>query len=462
MALSVGLDIAMRALMAQQAAVDTNSHNVANATTAGYSRQRVRMQAIPGVESYTIGSRGGPGGGVELLQPQRVRDIFIDAQMRAAMQDLGRFDARASSLQRVEVALNEPGESGLHATMDRFFNAWRDLSNHPDSSAARTAVVQAGSSLAVTANRLEGSLVQLRDEANTRINDHIARINALTTKVADLNQQIVRLQVNQNDGSDLRDQRDMALDELSKLADVHQMERTDGSIDVFLGGHQLVAGIRSDSLIGVPNVANNQYVDIEFVSDGAPAIVNGGEVRGLLDQRDGDLPARIADLNTLIGTVIADVNAAHTAGFGLDGVTGRAFFAGTDASDIALSAAVAADLNAVAASTTLAGVPGNAANAAAISDLQYARGLLGGTASYDEYWSSFVASVGTASGEQQMLATSQDSIVQHIDQLRQGTSGVNLDEELVDLMGHQRAYQAAARLVSTLDSMLDTLINGTR
>src|SRR6187431_3285390 len=122
MSLSVGLDIAMRALMAQQAAVDTNSHNVANATTAGYTRQRVRMQAIPGVSSYMAGSRGGPGAGVEMLPPQRVRDIFIDFQMRAAMQDQGRFDARASSLQRVEMALNEPSETGLRATLDRFFN----------------------------------------------------------------------------------------------------------------------------------------------------------------------------------------------------------------------------------------------------------------------------------------------------------------------------------------------------
>lgn len=460
MALSIGLDIAMRALMAQQAAVETNSHNVANATTVGYSRQRVHLQAVPGTATYTVGSRGGPGGGVEMLAPQRVRDLFIDFQMRSAMQDLGRFDARASSLQRVEVMLNEPGENGLRATMGRFFNAWRDLANAPESSAARMAVVQAGSTLAVTARRIESSFVQLRDEANTRISQNLTKINELGATIAGLNQQISTMQASNNDASDLRDQRDMALDEIAKLADVQQMERGNGAVDVFIGGHQIVAGNQTDQLVGVTNVLNNGYIDIVFASNGGAAIVNGGEIKGLLDQRDGDLSARMADLNTLIGAVITDVNAAHSAGFGADGVTGRAFFAGTDASNIAVDPVIVADMNAVAASTTLAGVPGNGDGASVISDLQYARGLLAGTASYDEFWGSFIANVGTTSGQQQMLATSQDSIVQHIDQLRQGTSGVNLDEELVDLMGHQRAYQAAARLVSTIDAMLDTLING--
>lgn len=460
MALSVGLDIAMRALMAQQAAVDTNSHNVANATTAGYTRQRVRMQAIPGTSSYTVGGRGGPGAGVEMLPPQRVRDIFIDFQMRSAMQDQGRFDARASSLQRVEMALNEPSDNGLRATMDRFFNAWRDLANSPDSSAARTAVVQAGSSLGVIANRLQTSLVQLRDEANTRIGEDITKINGLATQIADLNEQISRLQVNHNEGSDLRDRRDMALDEISQLADTQMVQRGDGRIDVFVGGHALVSGDSTNTLVGAPNNLNNDYLDIQF-DDGAPAVFASGEMRGLLDQRDGDLPGRIADVNTLIGAVITNVNAAHAAGFGLDGVNGRPFFSGTDASNIAVSAVVLGNPSVIAASSTLTGLPGNGDGASAISDLQYARGLLGGTATYEEYWGSFVAGVGSVSGQQQMLASSQETIVQHIDQLRQGTSGVNLDEELVDLMSHQRAYQAATRLVSTIDSMLDTLINRT-
>ena len=159
------------------------------------------------------------------------------------------------------------------------------------------------------------------------------------------------------------------------------------------------------------------------------------------------------------GAIIADVNTAHAAGYGRDGLNGRNFFSGTDASDIGIDAAVDGDPNAVAASSTAAGVPGNGDGAAAVSDLQYARGLLGSTSSYDEYWASFISNVGTASSEAQSLEHSQQVVVEHIDQLRQATSGVNMDEEMVQLMAYQRAYEAAAHLVRIVDGMIDTLIN---
>jgi flagellar hook-associated protein 1 FlgK len=194
---------------------------------------------------------------------------------------------------------------------------------------------------------------------------------------------------------------------------------------------------------------------------GRPTILvaEDGELRGLLDQRDGDLVTRIADVNTLLGRVITDVNAVHTVGFGLDSVTGRAFFSGTNASDIAVSAVVAANTNAIAASTTLAGVPGNAANATLISDLQHTKPLLAGTATYDEYYQSFISNLGSTTRQYEDLERAQLVVSEHLSQMREGASGVNLDEEMVQLMGYQRAYEAASRLVSVVDQMLDTLIN---
>jgi flagellar hook-associated protein 1 FlgK len=195
------------------------------------------------------------------------------------------------------------------------------------------------------------------------------------------------------------------------------------------------------------------------LADNTAVVVTDGELRGLLDQRDGDLVNRIADLNALLGQVITDVNAAHTAGFGLDGLTGRAFFTGADASNIAVNAVVSANTNAVAASTTLAGLPGNAANANAISALQYAKPLLGATATYDEFYQSFISSLGSTSRQFEQLEASQSILLEHLTQVREGASGVNLDEEMVQLMSYQRAYEAASRLVSVIDELLDTLIN---
>lgn len=462
MGLSVGLDIAMRALAAQQAAVDTVSNNIANATTRGYSRQRVQMVQVLGANSYMgAGGVGGPsGGGVELLPTQRIRDLFVDYQVRTAQQDLGRYSAQASSLQRVELVLNEPGDNGLRAMLSKFWNSWRDLANNPESSATRTAVVQAGSSLAVTARRIHDSVALLRDEANARIAGGITQLNSLATRVADLNEQIARLNVSGNDASDLRDQRDMALDELSGLANAQFQEREDGNVDIYIGGRNLVSGNTVYAVQGVANVLNNGYLDVEF-ADGSPVNIAGGELAGLLQQRDVDLNARLADLNALIGQVITDVNTAHLAGFGADGVGNRAFFTGTDASTVDVNAVVAGNPAAVAASSTLAGVPGNGAGASAISDLQYAKNLGGGTITYDEYWSNFVTGLGSAIAETNLRVGSQEAVVQHLEELRQSTSGVNLDEEMVNLMGHQRAYEAAARLVTVANDMLDVLLRMT-
>ncbi len=416
-----------------------------NATTPGYSRQRVDLAAMP-------------GGGVDVVDTQRVRDLFLDFQIRGTNSSLGDQSARSESLQRVELALNEPGDTGLRAVLGRFFNAWRDLSNNPESSSTRTAVLQAGASVAVTAQRLYASFTDLRAESDVRVRQDVAEINGITTRVANLNEQIARLQVTGDDASDLRDQRDQSMDRLATLVGVQYQNRDDGRVDVFLGGHALVQGSNSFALTAVNDAGNSNYARLEF-ADATVARVDSGEIAGLVYQRDTDLPDRLADLHTMVGAIIADVNTAHAAAYGRDGVNARNFFSGTDASDIGIDPAVDGNPNAVAASSTAAGVPGNGDGAASISDLQYARGLLGNTSSYDEYWASFISNVGTASSEAQSLEHSQQVVVEHIDQLRQATSGVNMDEEMVQLMAYQRAYEAAARLVQVVDGMLDTLIN---
>lgn len=458
MGISVSLNTALRALLAQQAATDTVSHNIANVATPGYSRQRVKMTALPG--SYFAQALPVPGMGVEITDVRRVRDLFVDFQIRAGNHAAGRHAARAASLQLAEIVLGKPGDSGLSATMSQFWNSWRDLANAPDSMATRAAVVQTGETFTATATRIYDSFVALRDDANARIKQDISEINALTKEIADLNQQIVMIAAAGNDAADLRDRRDIAVDRLSVLADIRYQDRDDGSVDVSLGGRSLVRSGASFAIYGDPNVANNNYVDLKFVADDSAVTVTDGELRGLLDQRDTDLPARIADLNTLVAQVITDVNTAHAAGYELDDVTGRNFFSGTDASDIAVDAVVLGDLNVLAAATNGPPTPaGDGSNASAISDLQYAKNLLGATATYDEFYEGFVSSLGAATREAERLESAQTLVGARLEQVRLSASGVSLDEEMVDLMRFQRAYEAAARIISVVDEMLDTLIN---
>ena len=458
MSISVGLDIAVRALLAQQLGVDTVSHNIANVNTDGYSRQRLRLEAVPGIP---IDGRNSVGHGVIPIGIERVRDMFVDQQFRDGAHVSGRLEARATLLRRAELAIQEPGDFGLRSALSRYWNAWRDVATQPESSAARSVLVQSGDTLAVTARRIHDSLVQLRTDANTQIVSDVDQINTLSQQIFGLNEQIATVAAGGGSAADLRDQRDIALDQLSRFLNISYVEQSDGRVDVFAGGHSLVSRSAALQLYADPNPLNSNYADIRFVDDNALLNVGDGELRGLLDARDTDMVAKLADLNTLVAQVIADVNAAHSAGFGLDGVTGRNFFTGTDATDIAVDAALFASTDAVAAATAAAGLPGDGANAQAIADLQYTTPLGAGTASYDQFYANFVSTLGAESREVEALLASQDLVNAHVEQVRLGASGVNLDEEMVQLMRYQRAYEGAARLISVIDDMLDRLINAT-
>ena len=455
MGLSISLNTAMTALQAQQQAMDAVAHNVSNVNTPGYTRQVVQLSPVSSL------SGSGVGTGVSFDGVQRVRDAFVDFQLRQEYSAAGESRTRADSLNLAELSLSEPGDSGLRSIMSQFFNSWRDLSNAPEDGAARSAVVQAGQTFAFTVQRIARGFTALQDDADARLGDAIAEINDLAAQIAILNQKISTVRVTGDPAGDLSDQRDVAIDRLAQLTSISYHEQANGTIDVILDGRSLVHGIAAAAITLTPNVANNNYVDLTWSSDGAALDITGGQIGGLLAQRDTDMPARIDDFNTLVAQIITDVNAAHAAGFALDGTTtGTAFFSGTDASDIAVDTAVVGNTGLLAAAT-IAGAVGDASNALAIADLQTARNLGGGSATYDSFYGGFVSRLGVATQDARSLAHAQDLTINHLTDLRQSAAGVNLDEEMVNLVQFQRGYEAAARIIQATDEMLDTLINRT-
>lgn len=455
MGLSVALNTAMRALLAQQQAIDAVAHNVSNVNTPGYSRQRVRLTPVSSADG------SGVGGGVSFEGVQRVRDLFVDFQMRQQKQAAGEAQARADSLHLLELSLGEPSDSGLRSIMGQFFNAWRDLSNAPEDGSARSAVVQIGQTFSLTAQRLARNLGDLRDNANSRMADSIAEVNNLAEQIALLNSKIASIRATGDPAGDLTDQRDLALDRLSELTNISYHEQANGGVDVILDGRSLVHGITATTIALVPNLANGNYYDLAWEIDGAPLEVTSGEIGGLFEQRDADLPSRLADLNTLIGRIITDVNAAHAAGYAHDGVTtGTPFFAGTDALDIEVDAAIIANPGLLAAAT-VTGAVGDGSNALTIASLQSATNLSGGSETYDSFYGGLVSRIGVAAKDAQSLAYAQSLTVDHLNELRLSVAGVNVDEEMVNLVQFQRGYEAAARVIRAVDEMLDTLVNRT-
>lgn len=454
MALSIGLNTAMRALLTQQQAMDLTSQNVANANTVGYTRQRVHMEAVVPAGFPSV------GGGVAVQSIERIRDQFIDFQIRMESGSEGEYRMRSESLALAEISLNEPSEGGLLHLMDAFFNSWRDLANAPEETTARQAVIEAGSTLAFAAQRANGTFTALQEDANARISSTVDEINSLASVVARLNQQIMTQRVSGDPASELSDQRDLALDRLSQITNLQVIEKKSGETDLFIGGRALVLSNKNFDMYVDQNILNNNYFDVKWTTDSAAVRFTTGEIQGLLHQRDTDLPDRKADLDTLIGQLITDVNAVHAAGFAADGVTtATAFFTGTDSSDVVVNVVLVADPSLVAAATVAAST-GDNTNAHSIAELQFGMSLVGGTQTYDAFYTGMVTKLGVGARDTAALAKNQQQVIMRVEQLRQSVSGVNLDEEMVALVQYQRAYEAAAQVIRKIDEMLDRLING--
>jgi len=451
-----GLETALRALRAHQAAVEVTNHNVANANTPGYSRQSAELATT---EPYTVAAFNRPlaagqiGTGLTVAAIRRSRDALLDGQYRTELSASKQFDAAQSALGRVEIVFDEP-TSGLSRPLSDFFGAWQQLTNNPADSAARAVLVQASNVLAQAFNRTARQLDTIQADLNNQVASASTDANSLGNEIAALNRQIVLAQAVGDRPNDLRDRRDLALDRLAGLVGISTNENSDGSIDVFLGIHSFVTGSTVDTLTTTPTGPGGAW-EVRFTSDSTLASLNSGAMRALVDARDTTVPGYRARIDTIASNLIAAANGLHTTGYGLDGVTGRPFFAGTDAGTIAVDAAIVADPQRIAAADA-PGQPANNAIALAIAQLQQTM-----SPTPEDAYIGLAATLGAELQATRNMAENQSSFVYLLDRRRMEVSGVSLDEEAMNLLRHQRAYEAAARLMTAMDQMLDKLINDT-
>jgi flagellar hook-associated protein 1 FlgK len=465
MALSIGLDSAVKALRAHQLAVDVASHNIANAQSPGFSRQRVLLRP-DGLNASDRSSHdsllGKSGNGVTASDVTRVRDIFLDFQARQTSSSMSQYDAFSTALGRAELTFNEPGDSGIASQLGKFFNAWHDVVNDPESPAARVALVHATTTLTSNLQRAASDLSTLRADVNQNVRSLEDEINSRAGEIASLNLQIVQVEAIGDKANDLRDRRDLLLDQLSALGQITYSENTDHSVSVYLGNHELVSQSNYQAVQAVTdtNPGNAGMEILVFRDDQTAVTSNTGKLKGLYDVRDIAIPGVLAKLDTLASNLITSVNAIHATGFGLDGTTAQGFLTGTGASTIAIDPVIAANPNKIAASTQL-GTVGNGANALAIADLEKTASAALGGATIEQYYGNIVSVLGSDVSRADGMAASNGLLNSHIEAQRQGVSGVNLDEEITNMNASQHAYQAASRVISTIDEMLDVLINRT-
>ena len=456
------LDLGRNALLAHQKSISVAGHNIANVNTPGYSRQRVNLAANQAVS----GAPGQIGTGVSAMEIQRIYDQLVEAQINSEQQTLGRWEAREYALERVETIFDETGDTGFAMALSEFWNAWQDLTTDPQGYTERAALLAKSDFLAASFNTMATGLVRQQVELDFSVAGAVAEINQIANQIANLNQKIGEIEISGQAANDLHDQQALLLKELAALIDYDSFEDDYGRVSVLVGdGKPLVQGYVASQLTTQTNAQG--HLDVYWTDPSGNSFdittqVNGGRLGGWLEARDVEIVDYLGRLDALAQNFIAEVNARHTAGFDLQANPGEAFFTGTAAADMTVNANLVANPDRVAAATTAAGVPGDGGIAVSIAGLQHTLTMGAGTATFDDYYRALVTDVGSAVQAAATYHNHQTAVATSLDNYRESISGVSLEEEMVNLIKFQHAFDAAAKLVTTVDDMIDTVMNMTR
>ncbi len=448
------------ALSAQQVAINTTGNNIANADTTGYCRQTAALSSNDPLRT----SAGFVGTGVNVGDITRAQNSYLEKRIVAENGNVGRWDALAQALNEVESLFTESDDYGLTKALSEFWDGWADLADNASGTAERSTLVADAQNLADVFNDLASGLEDVQREMDAGIEGDVDRVNAIAAQVADLNQQIAGAEMNGQTAATYRDTRDSLLEELSGLIDISYYESDNGMVTVQVAGTgSLVEGATASSLSTEKNPSSGNLDIVLTGSDGGGKVItdkiSGGSLKGQVEARDDYVEGYLDSLNTLASAVMEQVNTLHADSYGLDGSTGYPFFTGTSAADMAVNQDIVDDNGKIAASGTSDGIPGDNATALSIAALRESSTTNGDTATFTDYYSSLVGDVGT---DVERANSNQDyhtDVATSLDNLRQSVSGVSIDEETVNLVMYQSAYDAAAKLISVVKEMLDTLIN---
>ncbi|NIA14857.1 MAG: flagellar hook-associated protein FlgK [Nitrospiraceae bacterium] len=553
-------NIAQTGLQAAQVQLEVAGHNIANVNREGFSRQRAELTFLePTSRSYGL-----VGGGVRIQDVSRIRDEFLDIVFREQNPGLSFTEVRATYFNRMEDLFQEPGENGFGTRLSFFFDALNDFANNVEELPVRQSVITEAQSLTSLLNQLAQNIQALRTNANEEVINIVPEINSLSERIAALNQNIADAELGGAKANDVRDERDLLLDQLSGLINISFRERDNGEVDVFIAGDVVVGGSEFREMAAVRDPTLDpvrlDLVAVRFVDNDQDVDIRDGELAGALAIRDESLVLLADDIDMIAATIIEQVNRIHANGNGLDNLSGA--ITGTNAvndSTNTLDAAglpfdvtpgtfdvvvydaanvpttttitittastldsLVADLNgipnfsasvtanntislsATAPSTfsfandtsnvlTALGVNGlftgtdaltmginqdlldnprlitsgysldileTGDNSAALdmANLRTAQLLGNNSSTVNDFYESTIVRVGVDARANTDTLQVQQAFVDDFNRRRQEVSGVSIDEEVTNMLQYQRAYEASARVITTVDRMLDALL----
>lgn len=324
-----GIELGKRSIMAHTDAISTAGHNISNANTEGYSRQRVQLKEFdplyrPDLERPE--RAGMIGQGIDVQSITRIRDEMLDQRITAQQNQESYWDTRSKYYTMIEQIYNEPDEVSVRSNMDKFWESWQELSINPESQAARQAVVTRGESLSDSIKSKWENLMGVGSLINSDIDSTVKQINSYANQIAAVNSEIVRSRGVGDNPNDLLDRRDLLVDKLSKLANITTDRRDPDEFMVHLDGKVLVQGgvARNFDLVSLTD--NNGYEKLVWADTREDVSVSGGTLGALIELRDVDVRNEIQSLNTMTMNFSDLVNDVHRNAYGANNVTGLDFF----------------------------------------------------------------------------------------------------------------------------------------
>ena len=537
MSLSGLFHIGRSGLLASQSALTIVNNNIANVNTPGYSRQEIILELSSPVRS------GGMlvGTGVTVAGIRRHYDRFIQSQILGQNQNQGRSLSLDKAYGEIEQVFNEAQNLGMSKSMSDFFNTWQEIATNPESQPQRTLLLQKASSLVRNAQSVEQGMTDTLKHMNEEIGSITAQINDLASQLAKLNDEIIRAEAGQQSATaiDLRDQRDVVLNDLGNLVDMTSYENSDGSVTVSIGMQNLVSGVNTNPF--EKRLQSDGAYDFYQNGINVTGNISKGQLGGFISAQQDITANPLTDFRKFIASVVKEVNLLHQSGFGIDGSTGNDFFNGLqittrdssagadvtsasitnlsqvtldeyyitfdaasnysvtnaqtgatvtsgayvsgnpisfDGIDMTINGAVTAndsffvsplteavrnfgvsvtDYRQIAAASSAAGVPGDGSNANAIGQLTEA-GISDLGDSFNNFYRTIVAYTGSAAATASDGLTFENNLSSTLNSRRDAVSGVNLDEEAINLVKFQRSYEAGARLIRVADELMQTIL----
>ena len=461
------LHLGRQSLQVQRQGLEVAGHNLANVNNPAYARQRLNIQTSPAIET----SIGSIGQGAEVSGIQQIRDNVLDTHLQNELSVRGFLESQQSALQLAQAIVGHEidrhenpalggatgSSGGIGEALGELFNAFQGLSAAPTSIAERQVVLMQAQRLAGQFNQIDQRLIELGQSLNGSIQSLTTQANQLLGEIAELNEEIFRVEAGvPGSANDLRDLRVGKLEALSRFIDVQATEQPGGMVDISVSGVTLVDGASAVETLEAYDPGSGGLL-LRTATGQTPLTLTGGSIQGNIAARDGALTALRNNLNSLASNLITEVNAIHSTGFSLTGSTGADFFTGTGASDIAVNALLIGDPSLLQASGA-GSTAGNNDAALRLAQLAHNQIAALGNQTLSGNYGQTVTTLGTGLASINGSLEDQEIVEAMLLRQRDSISGVSIDEEMTDLVKFQKAFEASARLITTVDEMLDTII----